>query len=75
MKPVERRAEILKSELTDSEGLSAQVHDKELLITELKKAVKAKADDVAESKIRIGKHGSFCVTSSVITIMVVSPSC
>ena len=46
----------MKSELTDSEGLSAQVQDKEILINELKKAVKSKADDVAESKIRVGKN-------------------
>nr|CAB3236444.1 dynactin subunit 1 [Phallusia mammillata] len=52
--PVEKRAQAVKSEMMDSEGLVAKIGDKDVAINELRAALKIKTEEVSESKIRIG---------------------
>uniref|UniRef100_H2Y6D9 Uncharacterized protein n=1 Tax=Ciona savignyi TaxID=51511 RepID=H2Y6D9_CIOSA len=51
--PVEKRAQALKSEMTDTDGLAKQIEDKDISITELRKALRTKSEDMSEAKIRI----------------------
>ena len=53
--PVEKRAQVVISELADSEGVSVKLLEKDEDINELRKLLKTKSDEVSESKIRIGK--------------------
>ncbi|CAK8697051.1 unnamed protein product [Clavelina lepadiformis] len=52
--PVEKRAQVVISELADSEGVSVKLLEKDEDINELRKLLKTKSDEVSESKIRIG---------------------
>nr|XP_018673000.1 dynactin subunit 1 isoform X2 [Ciona intestinalis] len=52
--PVEKRAEVVKSDMMDSNGLVKQIEDKDILIADLRKAVRVKTEDMSEAKIRIG---------------------
>ncbi|XP_039262421.2 dynactin subunit 1-like [Styela clava] len=52
--PVKKRAQAVKSEITDSEGLATKLSDKDTVIQELRKSLKLKSAEMGETKIRIG---------------------
>ncbi|XP_017166021.1 dynactin subunit 1-like isoform X3 [Poecilia reticulata] len=51
--PVEKRAAIVRAEMTDAEGLGVKLEDRETVIKELKKSLKIKGEELSEANVRL----------------------
>lgn len=52
--PVVRRAQKVKSDVSDSEGLASKLGDKDVAIQELRKSLKLKVSEIGEVRVKIG---------------------
>uniref|UniRef100_A0A672PRE8 Dynactin subunit 1 n=1 Tax=Sinocyclocheilus grahami TaxID=75366 RepID=A0A672PRE8_SINGR len=51
--PVEIRADAVRAEMTDAEGLGNKLEDRETVIKELKKSLKIKGEELSEANVRL----------------------